>query len=592
MRCCGNLNEDFNMPEGDWRQSEQFQAHLRALAKRAEAHKAVIGLRAKLPNETDNTSLYLQLGKQLEVLGRDDEAQAVFENGCDLAPSVDLYLAYIDFLSERNETETAIRLANRGLARFPGNLLLRLKEACTLPVLYRSSEEISLYRERLSTRFQKIEATLDLGSADRKADALAAVCGHTNFYLGYQMDDVREFQIRYAAFVHKIIGLIHPTLIRPVPMQPDWMDRRIRIGFVSTQFNSRGHVVERLFGGWIANIDQQRFETYFYNPRRSADTVPATVPLGCENYRHVPGDLPSAAMRILADKLDVLIFVDIGMSRRITPLSCMRLAPIQCATWGHPITSGSPSLDYFISSALMEPANGDNHYSEYLIRLPGFGVHYPRPAIPFESLNATRTYFGLREDAIVYLCSQSFFKYVPAHDDLYPLIARRVPSAQFVFLTSNSAVKAAFKERLSRAFSAFGLDAASYCVFLPKVSTYDFWALNMTSNVSLDSLEWSGFNTTIDAIACGLPVVTLPGRFMRGRHSFAILSRMGVTETIAANKTEYVEIAALLGMDSKWRTLIVQKMSSREALIYEDSNCIRGLEDILIEAIHERSQCT
>ena len=45
-------------------------------------------------------------------------------------------------------------------------------------------------------------------------------------------------------------------------------------------------------------------------------------------------------------------------------------------------------------------------------------------------------------------------------------------------------------------------------------------------------------------------MVTLPGSFMRGRQSSAILCRLDVTETIAHNQDEYVEIAVRLGLDS------------------------------------------
>ncbi len=50
--------------------------------------------------------------------------------------------------------------------------------------------------------------------------------------------------------------------------------------------------------------------------------------------------------------------------------------------WGHPITSGLPTIDYFISSELMEPAQGDNHYSEKLIRLSNLGIAYAKPSLP------------------------------------------------------------------------------------------------------------------------------------------------------------------------------------------------------------------
>ena len=77
------------------------------------------------------------------------------------------------------------------------------------------------------------------------------------------------------------------------------------------------------------------------------------------------------------------------MDPLMTQLAALRLAPIQCVTWGHPVTSGLPTVDYFLSSELMEPKDGQDHYSERLIRLPGIGVCYAKPVIPRPLLNKT-----------------------------------------------------------------------------------------------------------------------------------------------------------------------------------------------------------
>ena len=62
----------------------------------------------------------------------------------------------------------------------------------------------------------------------------------------------------------------------------------------------------------------------------------------------------------------------------------------------------------------------------------------------------------------------------------------------------------------------------------------------------LDTLHWSGGNTSLDALACGLPIVTLPGPFMRGRQSAGMLSLLGVPELIARDRADYVAIATRL----------------------------------------------
>ena len=62
----------------------------------------------------------------------------------------------------------------------------------------------------------------------------------------------------------------------------------------------------------------------------------------------------------------------------ITLLTNMRLAPVQCAAWGHPVTTGSSQVDYYFTCGEMEPPKGADHYTEQLLPLPGIGTAYRR----------------------------------------------------------------------------------------------------------------------------------------------------------------------------------------------------------------------
>ena len=245
---------------------------------------------------------------------------------------------------------------------------------------------------------------------------------------------------------------------------------------------------------------------------------------------------------------------------------------------GHPTTSGLPTVDYFFSSELMEPQNAQSYYTEELVCLPGVGVCYSQPTIPTALFHKTRADFGVREDAIVYPSCQSLFNYLPQHDDIYPAIAKLVPSAQFVFIAMNDAVRKDFEQRLGRAFAAAAMSIGDHVVFVPPFDQLSYWNLNALSDIYLDTLEWSGCNSTIEAIACKLPVVTLPGKFMRGRHSFAILTQLGVTDAIASSKSDYVEIAAKLAFDPERRRHLVQRQTAGFAGLFSDKRNVRSLE--------------
>ena len=136
-------------------------------------------------------------------------------------------------------------------------------------------------------------------------------------------------------------------------------------------------------------------------------------------------------------------------------LAAQRLASVQCNSWGHPDTSGFPTLDYYLSSDLMEPGNGQEHYTERLVRLPNLSIYYDEPAAPAVTLR--REDLGLRAEATVYWCGQSLFKYLPQYDEVFPRIAREVGDCQFVFVQyqRGTHVGELFRERLEKSFTSY-----------------------------------------------------------------------------------------------------------------------------------------
>jgi len=259
-------------------------------------------------------------------------------------------------------------------------------------------------------------------------------------------------------------------------------------------------------------------------------------------------------------------------------LAAQRLAPVQCNSWGHPDTSGFPTLDYFLSSDLMEPSQAQQHYCEKLIRLPNLSV-YCEPIEP-PMLASERAAFGMRPSACVYWCAQSLFKYLPQYDPVFPRIAQEAGDCQFVFI-EYPGVTDLFRLRLERAFGQCGLRAEDHCLILPRLEPGRFLAATGLSDVFLDSIGWSSCNTTLEALVYDVPIVTLRGDLMRGRHSAAMLDRMGMTITVCESIEEYVAFAVGLARDIAGRTKIKRMIAARKRAIYRDRSCIAELEEFL-----------
>jgi protein O-GlcNAc transferase len=109
----------------------------------------------------------------------------------------------------------------------------------------------------------------------------------------------------------------------------------------------------------------------------------------------------------------------------------------------------------------------------------------------------------------------------------------------------------------------------------------EFIAATGACDVFLDSIGWSGCNSTLESLAYDLPIVTLAGALMRGRHSMAILKMMGISETIAHTIDDYISMAVRLARDEPWRMSVKAKIAANKHQVYRDDACISGLERFL-----------
>jgi predicted O-linked N-acetylglucosamine transferase (SPINDLY family) len=242
------------------------------------------------------------------------------------------------------------------------------------------------------------------------------------------------------------------------------------------------------------------------------------------------------------------------------------------------------SLDSFFSSDLMEPPDGAAHYTEDLVRLPNLSIYYE--PVETAAVAMTRAELHLREDAAVFWCGQSLFKYLPQYDNVFARIAKEAGNCQFLFIRHSGGppVNDLFQKRLGRAFAEAGLKASDHTVFLGRLNQNQFVSAVGQCDVFLDSIGWSGCNSALESLPHNLPIVTTRGATMRGRHSTAILEMMGVTELVADTLDDYIAISAKLACDPLARNAARQRIADNKEKLYRDCAVISALEDYIERA--------
>ncbi|MGA9378278.1 MAG: tetratricopeptide repeat protein [Phormidium sp.] len=527
--------------------------------------------------KNESTTAFFYFGYAAYYQGEYQQAIAHFQNFLNSQTGeIDLYLHLSLALQECGRTEEAIQLINDALNLFPNNLTLKLENVRILPILYKSQPEIDFYRQRFTQNLSELTETIDLGTAESKENALQAISWRTNFYLQYQGYNDLNLQKIYGNFVHQVMAVNYPQWAEKQQINPLRKSEKIRIGYVSDSFH--WHTVGTVFLGWIKHCQNQDFEIYCYYINNQIDSITEDFQKHSNYFHHITHNLEATCQQIIADKLHIIVFLDIGMTPQMTQLAALRLAPIQCAAWGHPVTTGLPTIDYYLSADLLEPENAQEHYSEQLICLPNIGISYSKPLI--SQLTKTRADFQLRENAVIYLSCQSLFKYLPQYDYIFPIIAQQVPQSQFVFIAhTTDEITEQFRQRIQQAFTKFDLKIKDYCVILPRQNQQDYRQLNLLADISLDTIGFTGFLTTLESIACNLPIVTCVGELMRSRQTYGIFKILGISDTIAKNPTEYIQIAVKLGCQPEWRKKIVQQIKHCQTSLYNNKTSITALEE-------------
>jgi len=566
-------------------------ANALSVLKRFEA--AIMSYRRAIAIQADYAQAHFFLGVALKAVNLRQEADSSFARSLAIRREA-LARRPNDFLARHQlgnefaqlgDVSTAMACYREALAINPDLAAARGAVVMyQLPIVFDDGQSIAEARVAFARELAELGDWLE---AKRPIDGYAAFDFDkvSVFYLAYQEQDNLDLLSRYG-------DLSARTLMRWQQAQ-EFSARgsvyasKIRIGIVLANVTDNS-VWNAIVKGWVEHIDRIGFELHLFQlgPRQDDETRFAMS-------RTMHSDLTGKSLRelvdsILARELDILIYPEIGMHPKPALLASLRLAPVQVASWGHPETTGLPTIDYFLSAEDLEPPGAQKNYREHLVLLPHLGCCYQPPAVVPVAPDLER--LGIASDRPLLLCAGMPFKYAPQFDWVFVELARQLGSCQLVFFVNDEIFRytAVLRQRLEAAFARSRLTLRDYTVFIPWQQRPEYYGLLARADVHLDTIGFSGFNTAIQSIECGLPVVTREGRFLRGRLASGILKRIGLPELVAATEEEYVALAIRLVRDPAYRKHIRQRIEASRNVLFGDLATIRALEQFCTDVVRRR----
>ena len=266
----------------------------------------------------------------------------------------------------------------------------------------------------------------------------------------------------------------------------------------------------------------------------------------------------------------------------------MPFAPVQIVSWGHPETTGINTIDYFLSSTLLEPNYIRRKYSERLICLSQFPLYYepPQNLGPLKNRNDLK----LPENVRLYGCPQALFKFHPDFDLILAEILFQDPEGYIILIGRENKEKywlETLNKRWSKNFSILNKKV----LFTNRLSLLEFISFCKCVNVLLDPLHFGGGNSFLESMLVGTPTITMPGTHLKTNITAAAYKQMKISSPpIVQSSKEYINLAVQLAQDSK-KNLFLREESKTAAnkYLYNNLKALKEFEQFLEEA-HKSAQ--
>jgi predicted O-linked N-acetylglucosamine transferase (SPINDLY family) len=316
----------------------------------------------------------------------------------------------------------------------------------------------------------------------------------------------------------------------------------LRLGFLSPDFHY--HPVGYFLVGVLENLDREQCETICYSDGRTRDDLTVRFHAAAAIWRETRRSSDEQlAEQIRTDQIDVLFDLSGHTAHNRLLVFARKPAPVQVTWLGYEGTTGLVAIDYLLADRHVVPKGTEAHYQEKVLRMPDGYVCYDPPATapsvnPLPACDKGYVTFG---------SFNNLAKINPEVVALWARILRRVPGSRLAMKYKGLGDQAV-KSRYLELFAASGVSPDRLDLLPPSPFT-EYLAAYQQVDIGLDPFPFSGGATTCESLWMGVPVITCPGETFASRHCLSHLAGVGLTETVARDLDEYVELAATMAGD-------------------------------------------
>ena len=440
------------------------------------------------------------------------------------------YQFLASILKDQDKIDEATLIVNQGLKKGLINEKWEVQKNLFFPKIPSDKNDIIKYRKKIEEEVEKI---LDI-NFEKKLDYdndQIIVPPHVD--LSYSDWDNLELNKKSVQAFKKLFRVLNDESYSKIEVKG-----KIRIGIISEFFTD--HTIGKLYKDLIFSLDKNKFETFIFHSQKTSsgeifNQFKDKEKEGILKNEILPIKLSEKIDVIKKFKLNIIFYPDIGLSVEFYYLALMRLAKYQITTFGHPETTGSNSIDFYLISKNCVNDNTQKHYSEKLLLMNYLPMVYPKPF----------TKKKLSEDELkkknIYSCPQTLFKIHPDFDQIiFDILEKDKKGIVYLLKDSN---KVWYKKLIKRLSKNKKYDSKKI-IFMDPLNYEDYLLHLGRSSVLLDPLYYGAGNSFFESMLFGTPTITFPTDYIKSRLVLGAYKQMEIKHPpIATSIQNYIDLA-------------------------------------------------
>jgi protein O-GlcNAc transferase len=569
----------------------------------------------RLPKNLLKEQIAQNLGAAYQALGQNTLAEEAFQSGLTQCPkSITLNLALGMLLYDQGKQSECLPYFDTLIALEPDNSLWRYKKKSLCPIFPESIEAIQAFRNQFQHSIETdLVPWLQQETPPVNLEELLSLSLEPSFFLSYQGEDDLPLKSRLGDLWAETLPRWYPEAFKNIPIQMNLdnieasaAERHIGILVTEKHEGIFIKLMSPLLNALSVNQPDHEKSDHQNNtlrwtvfaPQCSIQQIQDSVKNpNAFQWVILPDSFLEKIQTVKQVGLDALLYFEVGTDSTNYFLPFFQLAPIQCTTWGVPVTTGIPAMQYFISSQFIDPPNSQALYRETLIQLETLPTVFPKSKTGFAehspAISKTISNVTPKKPKRIYFCPQNLFKLHPQMDHLFRQILEQDPEGEIHLISGRDpAWQTMIQNRMALSIDS---ERLKRIMFLPRLSESEFLNTMATADVILDTLHYGGGTTALEAISVGTPMVILPSNHTRAKMALGCINALCQTSAnsvhlsedsdtlllqslLVENETAYVEKALWIAQHPKFKADFQKALSTTQHHLFENQKAAKAFE--------------